>query len=146
MGLSRPVTGLLYLTFTLCSFSLLSFRALHKLLAKVITLIVGRNTVSSVPHTVSSVLHTVSSVLHTVSSDLHTVSSVLHTVSSDPHTVSSVLHTVSSVLHTVSSDLHTVSSDLHTHICIGFAIVGLNVKHVAEVFLKDESLKFLEIT
>ena len=111
MGLSRPVTGLLYLTFTLCSFSLLSFRALHKLLAKVITLIVGRNTVSYVPHTVSS-----------------------------------VLHTVSSVLHTVSSDLHTVSSDLHTHICIGFAIVGLNVKHVAEVFLKDESLKFLEIT
>jgi len=38
---------------------------------------------------------------------------------------------------------NTVSCVLHTHICIGFAIVGLNVKHVADAFLKDKSLKIL---
>jgi len=36
-----------------------------------------------------------------------------------------------------------VSCVLHAHSCIGFAIAGPNVKHVADAFLKDENLKIL---
>jgi len=38
---------------------------------------------------------------------------------------------------------NAVSCVLLTHICIGFAIVRLNVRHVADAFLKDESLNIL---
>jgi hypothetical protein len=38
---------------------------------------------------------------------------------------------------------NAVSCVLLTHICIGFEIVILNVRHVTDVFFKDESLNIL---